>query len=525
METYVASVVKGYSPALEENVMKSIFSQYERVVIESLITSFGLDFIFKDKYGGDVDTIHNVRKIGTDSEMEYKNAANEAAYNSKGEYDSHSYHSHKDYIRINREVSEQRKSGVLTDSYTDEKIARNGKSDLDHVISSKEIHEDRGRILAELKGEDLANCESNLKATNPHTNRTKKADSMDTFLDKHGDEYTEEQKNNMREKDTAARSDYNAKLERAYYTSPKFAKDLSKAAAVNGAKMGAKQALGFIFAEIWFSVKEEFRKLDDTSDSEMDIGGTLRAIGNGVKQGLENAKAKYKDLFERFISGSVAGALSSIATTICNIFFTTAKNVVKIIRMSFVSMVQAAKVLFLNPDGYSFGDRICAVAKILATGASVVVGTLVTEAISKTPLGALPVAGEIVSVFCGTLISGIISCTLLYFFDNNKTIRAVVEFLNRIPSINKTINELKAIGEELDRYSAELMKIDIETFKREATDWEKVSAMIDSYSSEEELEMKLKSAMDMIGIKDPWADTHDSFDSFMEDEDAVLVFK
>ena len=43
--------------------------QYEKVIIDSIITSFGLDFLIRDQYGGDVDTIHNVRKIGQDELM------------------------------------------------------------------------------------------------------------------------------------------------------------------------------------------------------------------------------------------------------------------------------------------------------------------------------------------------------------------------------------------------------------------------------------------------------------------------
>lgn len=36
--------------------------QLEKTVVSSLCTSFGLDFLlFKDKLGGDVDTVHNVR--------------------------------------------------------------------------------------------------------------------------------------------------------------------------------------------------------------------------------------------------------------------------------------------------------------------------------------------------------------------------------------------------------------------------------------------------------------------------------
>ena len=69
-----------------ESVFGSLFKEYERVVFRSLITAFGLDLFIRDQYGGDVDTIHNVRQIGDGSPMAYKNAANAAAYADRGDY-------------------------------------------------------------------------------------------------------------------------------------------------------------------------------------------------------------------------------------------------------------------------------------------------------------------------------------------------------------------------------------------------------------------------------------------------------
>ena len=60
----------------ENNVFDELWSDYERIVLNSLVTSFGLDFLVRDQHGGDVDTIHNVRQIG------YKNIRNEKKYDS-----------------------------------------------------------------------------------------------------------------------------------------------------------------------------------------------------------------------------------------------------------------------------------------------------------------------------------------------------------------------------------------------------------------------------------------------------------
>ena len=84
---------------MEENLYDSLFKQYERVVFESLITSFGLDILMGDKHGGDVDTIHNVRKIGADERMTYKNKANEKYYAQRGEFNTKDYHTHSTFTQ------------------------------------------------------------------------------------------------------------------------------------------------------------------------------------------------------------------------------------------------------------------------------------------------------------------------------------------------------------------------------------------------------------------------------------------
>ena len=89
---YVMNIGNGYMPDPKEPILPSLFQEYERVLVESLVSSFGLDFLIKDQHGGDVDTIHNVRQIGKDPQMYYKNKENQKAYEERGKYDSRQYH-------------------------------------------------------------------------------------------------------------------------------------------------------------------------------------------------------------------------------------------------------------------------------------------------------------------------------------------------------------------------------------------------------------------------------------------------
>ena len=528
MENFVIAASNNFVVEEDEkqSPLKTIFKQYESVIIESIITSFGLDFIIKDQYGGDVDTINNVRKVGQSSPdgkdvMTYKNKQNEQNYNNRGDYNSSEYHSSSAYKNKNKEISAQRKSGKLVDSYTGKKIKQNDKSDLDHVISAKEIHDDRGRVLAGLDGVDLANSDENLKATNPHTNRTKKADTMDDFLDKHGDEYTDKQKENMKDIDKQARAAYEKKLAKTYYTSPQFANDTALAAGKVGVKMGLREAFGFMFANIWFEIKAEFEKANLKENFE--FGAFFNTLGNAVKQGID--KSMSIKSIGKLLQGTVAGALSSFTTTICNIFFTTAKNVVKIIRQSYASIVQALKVLFINPDHYTFSEKLVAVSKIIATGASVVLGTIVTEAINSTPIGAIPVLGDVISAFCGSMVTGILSCTLLYLIDHRgEIVNKLMSFFKNINFASDIVNNYQKTAEYFENYAALLMEIDIQKFKEETELFNSVTSNIGSYRNEEELNRNLRNIYDKIGIDIPWKG-YDSFDSFMKDDNAVLVFE
>ena len=506
-----------YDP--EKDIYSNIFSQYEHIIIQSLITSFGLDFLVRDQHGGDVDTIHNVRQIDNDKQMHYKNKRNEEAYNNRGEYNSKTYHSHPNYINTNAKYSKQRKEGTLIDGYTGEKLDPKISHDLDHIVSAKEIHEDRGRVLSGLKGEDLANDpETNLTPTNYHTNRSKGQKSMDEYLEKRGDEYTEEQQERMREKDRVARKAYNEKINRAYYTSPAFFKDTAKAAGKVGIAMGLRQALGLVFSEIWFAVRDEIKQ------GKEDGKALFNSIASGVKKGLENAKLKYKELWHKFIEGAVGGVLASLTTTLCNIFFTTAKNVVRIIRQSWASLVEATKILLFNPDFLPFGERFRAAAKIIATGASVVAGTMVGDLIAKTGVGAIPVVGNIVQTFCGTLVTGILSCSLLYLLDRNSAVNKIVQVLNSIPTVDDDIVVYyRTQARLLEEYCAKLMDINLATFQKEAQSYNEAVSILENASNEQELNSVLRTIIKQLEISSPIGSYKD-MNSFMTDPNSKLKF-
>lgn len=406
---------------------------------------------------------------------------------------------------------------MLIDAYTGEKVPRNGKIDLDHVISAKEIHEDHGRVLSGLSGEDLANSPENLQPTNMRTNRSKKADSMEDFLERRGGEYTERQKEQMHAKDITARRSYETKLAYAYYTSPDFWTHTASAAAKVGIQMGVRQAFGLVLTEVWFCIREKLFHAGG-----MSLKGMLSAIADGVRLGMQRARKKYAELLARLKEGFIGGALASLTTTLCNIFFTTAKNLVRILRQCFASLVAAGKVLLFNPDNLAFGDRLLAALKILATGASVVVGMSLSQAVACSPLGHLPVVGEILSTFVGVFASGVLSCTLLYALDSCDIVKKVIGILNKIRTIEHDIAFYRQQADAFETHMAELLAYDLKGFKKETAAYANAAQRLvwagdDPYA----LSAILDEVLTEQGIALPYTG---DFDSFMCSKKNTLHF-
>lgn len=542
------------------NVYNSIFEQYERVIMQSLITSFGLDFLVRDQHGGDVDTIHNVREIGMDEQMKYKNKRNEEAYNNREKYSYADYHSDSRFKdqKSNAKQEYNEHGTLVEDTYTGKNLRYTKASavpkdlqvELDHVVECKGIHEDRGRVLSGLDGIYLANFDENFAWTNKSLNASMgkwaerknekwkkehgcdaplsevdmeayiREGGFDNYLEKHPEvniDDPEATKERMLEQYRKSRKAYEKKINHAYYTSPAFFKDTAKAAGKVGVAMGLRQALGLVFSEIWFAVRDEIKqgKEDGTS--------LFNSIASGIKKGLENAKLKYKELWHKFIEGAVGGVLASLTTTLCNIFFTTAKNVVRIIRQSWASLVEATKIVLFNPDFLPFGERFRAAAKIIATGASVVAGTMVGDLIAKTGVAAIPVVGDIVQTFCGTLVTGILSCSLLYLLDRNSAVNKIVQILNSIPTVDDIVVYYRTQARLLEEYCAKLMDIDLATFQKETQSYCEAVSILESANNQQELNCALWTVYKRFEINSPIGN-HKDINSFMADPNSKLKF-
>ena len=103
---FTEALNSGMHPEQEHSFFQNIWNEYERVILQSLVTSFGLDFLVHDQFGGDVDTVNNVRAGKESGELHFKNPKYQDAYDSRGKYDGIEYHKDPRYTTFRKAAKE-----------------------------------------------------------------------------------------------------------------------------------------------------------------------------------------------------------------------------------------------------------------------------------------------------------------------------------------------------------------------------------------------------------------------------------
>ncbi|WP_261858224.1 ATPase [Photobacterium sanguinicancri] len=499
--------------------------ELNKTVVQSLVSSFGLDFLlFEDKKGGEVATVHNVRKhhngesdiyVAEQVKQEYENrgaykpakldADGNQVFNSKGKaVKVDRYHADSGYKSRGAVDKTLQQEGQLYDAYRGQNMAQNDNRQLDHIISSNEVHNDAGRVLAGLDGVELANRGSNFQSTHSYINNLKSAHSMDAFL---GDvlprtleskkariktnqdklvampESTPQQRHEkrklegsiakdkghvevlesidadkMREADKQARQQYDGQINAKYYTSSKFLKSTGYESAKSGLKMGMRQALGMILAEVWFELKEHIPSLYKDSQGNFTLERFLDRLKTMAVDIWTRIKARFKDILTEFKDGAIGGVLSSLTTTVMNIFFTTQKLIGKLIREMWTSLVSAAKMVFFNPSKLSAGDLAREVTRILSTGVAVAMGVILNQHLATVMT--FPLGSEL-AAFLSAIATGLMTLGITYFLDHSEVMQKVWNFLNQFKSeARRTLEYFQKVNVELDRYLVELAALE-----------------------------------------------------------------
>jgi len=305
-----------------------------------------------------------------------------------------------------------------------------------------------------------------------------------------------------------------------------YAVNMTKDSLSQGGATAVRQALGVVFTELTMTIWDEIPNIRNKIGNEFSAERFFESIIKIVENGFVRVRKKMQAIFDALINGFMSGFINSIVTTIINIFLTTGKNLVRVIRQAMTSITEAVRILFFNKENRSPGDRLLAVVKILLTGAATVMGVILEQALSETlsasGLAAVPVIGsalaEAISVFSGILITGILSVTFLYVLDNSEFVKKIVAFIDYLfaDGVAKAREKMEAANQLLDEYIAKLSGVDVGKLKEEvsrlhALNFAVVSGDINSmysYCFDSGINLQFDSEYEFV--------------AFMEDDDSIL---
>lgn len=391
-------------------------------ITSSIVGPFGLGRLVAamDKEGGNVTTVHNA------DQGVYANEADRKRY--KVKFDR------KDYE--NGGLGPKRKTlfqsqEKIYDAYKGTETPKDGRTHLDHVISAKEIHDDKWlRLATESEQRDkIATRESNLVPTDSALNQSKSDRDLKEWMNtkrKDGTtnaEYFGMDKRRAEAVYNKAKKDY--RIQKTVAVAQHFGKELGVTGAQEGAKMGLQQSFGLLLTE-FFSAS-----FDEISDAyrhgfrdSLSNQSFFEALKERLSRIVKRVTSRWKDAVAAFKEGAISGFLSNLITMLINTLVTTGKRIVRVIREGLMSIMKALKMALFPPEGMPPAEAADAALKLLATGLTVSLGLLAEETVEKaitvffsTNLPILaPYAGTVSAVFVGAT-TGIASALLVYGLD------------------------------------------------------------------------------------------------------------
>lgn len=405
-------------------------------VLQTIEGQFGLaSLVLSNKSGGNVTTAHNFEKGIV------ANATDEAKYQGYKASKESKWSEVRKNAGYDEPLPKMRKDAFQTqdkiiDAYSGKELPKDGRAHLDHIVSAKEI-ESNAKAHLSLSVEErakIATNDKNLAWSEASANQSKGDNKMSEWIDKtdkktgqtKGEKYGIDREKAL-QKDKEARKYVYGEIDTA--TLKKYSTELLSTGGKDAAKMAAYSAIGVILRELVAGLFEEIRATFKNK------GESLKEIFARFKKRLQkilaNIKAKWKDILGGSIEAGIMAFCSNIVVFVINLFFTTLKRVVSVIRAGFVSIVQATKILANPPKDMPKDEVGFAALKILTTGLIGALSLGLAEGIEKlllsvpalTPIMAFPVPiinetiGTILSTTLSAIIGGLLSTIAIYYMD------------------------------------------------------------------------------------------------------------
>lgn len=454
--------MQGLRDQLSATECASLIDLCKNTVVETITGQFGLASLFiAAKDGGNVTTAHNfeagITATGEDA-AKYKGYAeirdnvvvgqdkkgkNIKAYQRKRKdiYDPVHKEKRGDYIP---------KEGTVIDAYTGKEIPV-GEANLDHIVPIREIEENAKAHLAmsDTERAELACSDQNYAVTSETANKSKGPKPIDEFAQ------SEKAQELGINEDIAKKEDKTAR-KHVYGTintnqAKKYTKELLSTGGRDAANMAAYTVLGIVMRDVVQTVFVEIHITLEKRGTES-FSEIFSRFKTSLLSGINKIKDKWKEnLLEVGLSAGTA-FISNLAVFAVNLFATTLKKIVSMIRAGIASIVQAVKIIANPPAGMPKEEVRYQALKILTAGIIGAASLGLSAGIEKflqaipglQPLMMFPIpsfgketrtVSDAIAVTLSALAGGLVTTIVLYFMDKlhneNKKAKLQIELVNQ----------------------------------------------------------------------------------------------
>lgn len=386
-----------------ENITKTSIA-IQDIILKQIILTFGLSRLQNglNKDGGFVTTKLNARKSIYAKERD--------------KYERKDYVPHAATKSMkNVKLKNTNNDGLIKDVYTGNHIEP-GVVDVDHVISAKEIHNDYGFMLSKKQKAEIGADRDNFKTIHQSLNRSKGSKSLAVFsveknLDKRRINPIINKSKRFKEKHEPSLGD-----QAVYYT-----KNMTEAGIEQTLDVGKHALIGEIIYSIIKNTLHEFtellKKLKYTTISDY-----IKNTVDGLKQIFIKVAKDLKDIINNTMDAMASNFISVIITTIINIFVTTCKRVVRMIKEGVLFILKAANIIIFTPDGMTRSEAFDLAVKMISSGLIAISGIALEELIRDkivacNPLLAASGIADHVAGFISGLITGLLIALVFSLLD------------------------------------------------------------------------------------------------------------
>ena len=406
-------------------------------VITSIVTPFGLGKIVAvyDKVGGNVTTIHNAnQKIYAKQEDEYNRKDYTNTKNSNGQQFAGNG---KNSVGSNFTKSKMDNNSNVTDAYTG-KTQKADTTSPDHIESLSQYHKDGGFMQNNTQKANFGTDENNLALTDRSINQSMRDFNKEEWKDKESQkglknkdkfQIDEEKLNNELNKAKETKEKHlPTNLEKGEY----YLKNSASTGLNEGSKMGMQQAIGLVMTEFFTALFDEILDIYKNGFSNGFEDDRFFVV---LKERLNNIalkiQSKWKDVAIAFKDGFLSGFISNLANTVINMFVTTGKRVIRIIREGIYSLFRAVKMLIFPPENMTYEEAMHEAKKVIASGLIISLGVIAEQYIDTLIKGSVilePFSEILTTIFVGA-ITGLAVTMAVYYIDKKKNDKDAIKEL------------------------------------------------------------------------------------------------